>query len=103
MAAKIKFPIPSACKPADQAVLCPADRVLGLRNQDSSDNAKRIAKKVRIWFIKEAIKKGWAGVRFLKDIQSNHGTGCVLWLPPQRIDIQVRVTQNTLVLMGDSE
>ena len=97
--ARIKFPSPGNCKPADQAVLCPADRVLGLYNQDSEDTKKKIAKKVRDWFGSEARKKGWAGVRFLKDVQSSHGAGCVLWIPPQKINIQINVTNQTLVLV----
>lgn len=82
--AKLKFPNPKKCRRQDIAVLCPAKRVIGLYNQDSGSTAKRIAKKVRAWFTAEAIKKGWAGVHFLPEIQSAYGAGCVLWLPPQK-------------------
>ena len=93
--AKIKFPDPKSCKQDNPGVLCPAERVLGLYNQDSGDTAKRIAKKTRKWFASEAMKKGWAGVHFLPDIQSAHGAGCVLWLPPQKLTINIT---NQLVL-----
>ena len=93
--AKIKFPDPKSCKPQDPAVLCPAERVLGLYNQDSGDTAKKIAKKIRKWFAFEALKRGWAGVHFLPEIQSAHGAGCVLWLPPQGITVTIT---NQLVL-----
>ena len=43
--AKLKFPNPKICKPQNPAVLCPADRVIGLYNQDSGSTAKRIAKR----------------------------------------------------------
>ena len=98
--AKLKFPNPKNCKPQNPAVLCPANRVIGLYNQDSGNTAKRIAKKVRAWFTAEAIKKGWAGVHFLPDIQSAHGVGCVLWLPPHKINIMINVTKQTLVLLS---
>lgn len=103
MGRNIKFPSPSDCRPSDQAVLCPADRVLGLYNQNSGDTADRIAKKVRTWFMQQARKKGWAGVRFLKDVQSSHGTGCILWIPPRQINVQITVTDQMLVLESGAE
>jgi hypothetical protein len=102
MSRKIKFPTPADCKPAEPAVLCPADRVIGLYNQDSGYTAQRIAKKVRTWFRTEAIKKGWAGVRFLTDVQSSHGAGCVLWRPPDQVNISITIT-NQLVLVNQAD
>ncbi|OGA56044.1 MAG: hypothetical protein A3F74_19435 [Betaproteobacteria bacterium RIFCSPLOWO2_12_FULL_62_58] len=64
---------------------------------------QRIAKKVRGWFAAEAIKKGWAGIHFLPEIQSAHGAGCVLWLPPQQINVKINVTKQTLVLLAQQE
>lgn len=101
--AKLKFPDPKSCKPQDPAVLCPADRVLGLYNQGSGDKAQRIAKKVRKWFASKAIANGWAGVHFLPEIQSAHGAGCVLWLPPQQINVSIKVTKQVLVLHAQDE
>lgn len=102
--AKLKFPKSKEYKPAAPAVMCPAERVLGLYNQDSGDKAKRIAKKVRLWFFAEAPKHGWAGIHFLPQVQSNHGAGCVLWRSPDKIDISIKVTKETLVLLpGSSE
>jgi hypothetical protein len=100
---KFKFPNPKNCKPKDPAVLCTADRVLSIYNQDSGETAKRISKAVRTWFAAEAASKGWAGVHFLPEVQSAHGAGCVLWLPPQQVNIKVTVTKNILVLQGQSE
>lgn len=72
---RLKFPDPQDCKPAEPAVICPAERVIGLYNQDAGDNAQRIAKKVRAWFIEQAQQRGWAGVHFLTEVQSSHGAG----------------------------
>jgi len=100
---KWKFPTPAGVKPQDRAVLCTADRVVKLYNQNSGDKAERIAKKVKSWFATEAQKRGWAGVRFLKEVQSSHGAGCILWLPPQQMNISVHVTQEVLVLRPENE
>jgi hypothetical protein len=101
--AKLKFPNPRDYKPVHPAVMCPSERVIGLYNQDSGDTAERIAKKVRKWFFAESAKQGWAGVHFIPEVQSNHGAGCVLWRMPEKIDIQITVTKQTLVLTADSE
>jgi hypothetical protein len=68
MGRNLKFPKPENYKPDAPAILCPAERVLGLYNQDSGDTAKKIAKKVRKWFFSEAHEKGWAGVHFLPEV-----------------------------------
>jgi len=103
MSRKFKFPLPKDYKPAEPAVICPADRVIDLYNQESGDTAKRIAKKVRKWFSDEARKKGWAGVRFSPEVQTNHGAGCVLWRPPEKINVSIKITQNTLILSDQAE
>ena len=103
MARKFVFPNPANCKPKDPAVLCPAERVIAIYNQDSGETAQRISKNVRVWFAAKAIEKGWAGVHFLPEVQSAHGSGCVLWLPPQQINVNVNVTNKTLVLVADEE
>jgi hypothetical protein len=82
--------------------MCPAERVIGLYNQESGDTAQRIAKKVRKWFFAEARKHGWAGVHFIPEVQSNHGAGCVLWRQPDQIGITITVTKETLVLSPGS-
>lgn len=97
--AKLKFPEPKDYKPAQPAILCPAERVIGLYNQNSGKNCQKISKTVRKWFFSETAKKGWAGVHFIPEVQSNNGAGCILWRPPSKIDVQVTVTKETLVLM----
>lgn len=97
--AKLKFPEPTDYKQAHPAILCTAERVMGLYNQNSGNDGKKISKTVRKWFFGEAAKRGWAGVHFIPEIQSNHGAGCILWLPPKKIDVQITVTKETLVLM----
>ena len=77
---RVKFPSPMDYKAADPEILCPAERVIKLYNQDSGDTAKRIAKKVRKWFTATAIARGWK-VRFLPEVQTKHGAGCVLSRP----------------------
>ncbi|GAB2793794.1 hypothetical protein [Dyella kyungheensis] len=73
-----KFPKSSERSAAKPVVLCPADRVLNLYNQESGDEAKKISKKVRTWFTQEAIEEGWDAVAFLPEVQSQHGAGCIL-------------------------
>ena len=79
-----KFPNPNDLKRSKLAILCPAERVLRLYNQDSGDTAQRIADKVKDWFKTQAHKTGWEGVEFLEEVESAHGAGCVLWLPQQQ-------------------
>jgi len=95
-----KFPIPQDCKPSDQFVLCDSERVLALYEQETGKSACRISKNVRQWFIKDAKAKGWAGVRFLKDAQSSHGVGCILWIPPRKVNVTMLIV-NQLVLTPD--
>jgi hypothetical protein len=105
MGRKYKFPCPSDVSSGQGAVLCPAERVIALYNQGSNNvqRSVKISKKVREWFFDEAHSKGWAGVRFIKDVQSSHGSGCILWIPPRQIDVSINVTQETLVLVNSSE
>ena len=98
MAKRLKFPEPKHYKPEHPAVFCPAQRVIGLYTQDSGNTAKKIAKRVRTWFSNEAHRRGWAGVHFLPEVQSNFGAGCVLWRPPEKINVSIRITKSTLVL-----
>jgi len=102
---KLKFPEPKDYRSSHPAILCPAERVLGLYNQDQNPEkpARKIAQKVRRWFFIEAKKYGWAGVHFLPEVQSNHGAGCVLWRPPEKISVQITVTEETLVLTPEKE
>jgi hypothetical protein len=83
-----------------KAVLCPAERVIGLYNQNTGDTAARIAKKVRIWFRATARDNGWAGAHFLPEVQSNHGAGCVLWRQSDKVNKTVVVTEDMLILRG---
>jgi hypothetical protein len=100
---KFKFPDPQDCKAGEPAILCPAERVINLYNQATGKQAKRIAKLVREWFAIQAKAKGWAGVHFLPEIQSNYGAGCVLWPPPRQINVEVTVTNEILVLMAENQ
>ncbi len=98
-----KFPNPNDFKPVDPAIFCSAERVLGLYNQDSGDSAVRVAKKVRAWFSTTAHQAGWAGVHFMPEVEPKQGAGCVLWRPPQQINLQIVVTRQTLVLQDQSD
>ena len=97
-----KFPTPKSCKLKDGAVLCSAARILVLYNQETGSNAKRIGKTVKKWFASQAKDLGWAGGHFLPEVQSGHGAGCVLFLPPQNVNIKVEITKTTLVLLAES-
>jgi hypothetical protein len=79
MARQHKFPDSKDRSQNHPAVLCPAERVLALFNQDhSGDPATRIYKKVRTWFEAEAKTGGWADVRWFRDVSNNYGAGCVM-------------------------
>jgi hypothetical protein len=86
MANNLKFPGPNDYPAKSPAVLCPSERVLNLYNQDSGHRADRVAQKVKIWFSQEAHVKGWAGVRFLPEVQIRHMAGAILW-QPHRVQI----------------
>jgi HNH endonuclease len=72
---------------------CPADRVLGLFEQETGIEVQRIAKKVKQWFTEAATKAGWAGGRFVPEVQSAHGAGAILLNP-----LSVKITVNQIVI-----
>lgn len=78
---KLKFPDVKDYPAKDPVVLCPADRVIGLYNQTTGKSAVRIAKNLKDWFNKEALSRGWAACRFVPEVQSKHGAGCMLLNP----------------------
>jgi hypothetical protein len=100
--ADFKFPTPESCKLKDQAVLCTAERILALYNQATGKNAQRISKNVKQWFASQAPLHGWAGCHFLPEVQSGHGAGCVLFVPPQQVNVNIKVTETTLVLQAET-
>lgn len=96
------FPTPAKAKLKDRAVLCTAERILALYNQATGKSAVRIAKSVKKWFAAEAAKHGWAGGHFLPEIQSGHGAGCVLFVPPTTVNVKVTIRATTLVLEAET-
>ncbi len=100
--AGFKFPTPKSCKIKDRAVLCTAERILALYNQATGKSAQRITKNVKMWFAEEAPKHGWAGGHFLPEVQSGHGAGCVLFTPPQQVNVSIKIKNTTLVLEAES-
>lgn len=75
-------------------MLCPAERVLELYNQDSGKTAKRVSKSVRTWFEEEAYREGWTGVTFLPEVSTGHSSGCVMWkgfTPAQKVRYILRI------------
>ncbi|RFC37100.1 MAG: hypothetical protein DID92_2727743408 [Candidatus Nitrotoga sp. SPKER] len=101
MARKFKFPTPSSCKLKDRAVLCTAERMLIIYNQFTVSDAQRITKKIKIWFSSEAKKHGWSGTNFLPEVSSGHSGGCILFIPPQQVNVTVNVTNTTLILNSE--
>lgn len=97
-----KFPTPKSCKLKDRAVLCTAERILALYNQATGKTAQRITKNVKMWFAEEAPKHEWAGAHFLPEVQSGHGAGCVLFTPPQQLNVNIKIKNTTLVLEAES-
>lgn len=100
--ADFKFPTPAFCKLKDRAVLCTAERILAVYNQATGKEAQRISKSVKKWFASEASKHGWAGGHFLPEVQSGHGAGCVLFVPPQQVNLSIKVKSTTLVLEAET-
>jgi hypothetical protein len=100
---KFKFPTPESCKLKDNAALCTSDRVLTLYNQATGKEQQRITKPVKNWFSAEALQNGWAGGHFLPEVQSGHGAGCVLFVPPKNINVAVNITKQTLILTADKD
>ena len=98
---RLKFPVPADYAERDSVIFCPSDRVKGLFNQDSGDQAARVADKVRKWFRQQAYSHGWGGVVFMPEVQTRHGAGCALWRKPSTINMNIVLTKNTLVLVDD--
>jgi hypothetical protein len=89
----LKFPNPSNYPPSTPAVLCPAERVIGLYNQSNTKQAQRLSQTVRTWFLEQAHHLGWGGVHFLPEVQSKHGAGCILWVPSQKtMSMKIKAT-----------
>jgi hypothetical protein len=100
--AHFKFPTPKTCKLKDRAVLCTAERILALYNQEPGQTAKRISPSVKKWFSAQAPLHGWAGGHFLPEVATGHGAGCVLFIPPQQVNVKITVKSTTLVLEAES-
>ena len=98
---KFKFPTPDSCKLKDNAVLCTSVRILALYNQENGKEQQRITQPVKNWFATEVRQNGWAGGHFLPEVQSGHGAGCVLFVPPKNVNLSVQVTEKTLILVAD--
>jgi hypothetical protein len=99
MARHYKFPDVNDYGAKHQAVLCPGDRVIELYTQSNPKPAQRISNAVKTWFTSEAHKQGWAGVRFLPQVQTQHSAGAILWQPPKAVSVQITVTEQTLVMI----
>lgn len=99
MARNFKFPDPNDYPLKTPAVLCPADRVINIYNQETGEDAKRISKKVREWFFREAHANGWSGGHFLPEVQSQHGAGCILWIAAGKPKIP---GTETMLVLDDS-
>jgi hypothetical protein len=94
---KLKFPDPKDYPAKDSVILCPADRAIRLYNQATGLKAKKIAKKLTEWFVAEAKNKGWAERRFVPEVQSKHGAGCILLNP-----LSVTINIHNIVIKVDA-
>ena len=74
-----KLPDPDERSAKEPAVLCKNDRVLALYNTYNDKKAERISESVREWFLKTAEEEGWSAAFFLKDVETRHSAGCVLY------------------------
>lgn len=86
-----KLPDPSERSEKEPAVLCDNARVLSLYNNANDKNAKRISKEVRTWFLETAQDEGWDSGIFIKDVETGHSAGCVLYKKPNNILVNVFV------------
>jgi len=80
-----KLPDPSERSEKDPAVLCNSERVLALYNNAHQKTAKRISKDVRGWFLETAQQEGWDAAIFVKDVETSHSSGCLLYKKPANI------------------
>ena len=100
----LKFPHPSNYPPITPAVLCPADRVIGLYNQNNKKQAQRLSQKVRKWFFQHARAQGWGGMLFLPEVQSKHGAGCILWVPSEKtLSLTLKATMLVIDTSADED
>jgi hypothetical protein len=90
---KLKFPETKDYGAKDPVILCPGERVIAIYKQETGKKAQRIAKKMKEWFMAEAKRRGWADCRFVPEVESRHGAGCVLLNP-----LSVKVTVNQIVI-----
>jgi len=81
MPRKLKFPTPKDYAVKDAVILCSAQRVLDLYNQNTGETAARIAKTVKSWFMAQALKRGWAACHFTREVQVSQSGGCFLLNP----------------------
>ncbi|SHG07834.1 hypothetical protein [Vibrio gazogenes] len=95
------FPNPENTKLKDNAVFCSNERIIALYNQANDTDRKRMTDNIKHWFASEAQENGWAGGNYLRDSQTGHSAGCVLFTPSKETNIHI--TKNTLVLHVDNE
>jgi len=79
--AGFKFPDPKKRSENHPAVLCDGEKILGLYNQATGNNAARVSKKVQTWFRDEAHNKGWTGIGYLPGDKTTDGYTAILWVP----------------------
>jgi hypothetical protein len=92
------FPDPANVAPAQPAVICTAERVLDLYRQSTGVTRVRVVQSVKDWFTQAARENGWEGVTFLRDFQTEHTAGCVMWRPAE-IQATVNVTKITKITL----
>lgn len=80
-----KLPDPSERSEKEPAVLCSSERVLALYNNAHTNKAQRVSKDVRDWFVLTANNEGWDSAIFIKDVETRHSAGCVLYKKPTNI------------------
>lgn len=87
-----KLPDPSERSEKDPAVLCDNERVLALYNNYNEKPAQRISQTVRTWFVETAQEEGWDAAIFIKDVETSHSAGCLLYRKPINALVNVFLT-----------
>lgn len=89
-----KLPDPSERSEKEPAVLCGSKRILDLYNRAKEKDAKRVSKEVKKWFLETAKNEGWDAAIFIKDVETGHSSGCVLYKKPMDILVNLFISDD---------
>ncbi|MCU7236817.1 MULTISPECIES: hypothetical protein [Pseudomonas] len=62
--AKFQFPDPKDRSPNAPSIIAEKNQIIGLYNQEHSEDASYVTENVRTWFEEESIRQGWDKAHF---------------------------------------